>query len=428
MISARIPKGFRDSLPLDEFHRQSMIDTIRHTCFLMGYLPIDTPTLEYSEILLGKSGGETDKQVYSFVDPGGRNLSLRYDLTVPLARFVAQHMHELAFPFRRFHVGKVFRGENPQKGRYREFYQCDWDLIAEPSLLGDWEILHSIWAIFEQLGVENIHIHFSHRAVLPSLLGHLHVTENIAEIMRVIDKRTKIGMDACRHQLASYLETPQIEQMLSLLIAEGANADRLDQFHGILAAEQYDQIKAILDLSAESRLNTHLVFDPSITRGLDYYTGIVFETFLDDLPHIGSVCSGGRYDNLTSLYSKQAISGIGASIGLDRLIAGLTEQSKIHSPRLLRRVLICNEHDSHLSFYHSLLQELRTNTIASELFPDRKPIKKQFAYAEKATIPFVIRIADEQSISIKHIDSSASITTDQPSRLIQFIEQHASAI
>lgn len=425
MLEARIPKGFRDSMPDDEFHRQNMIETIRKACFLMGYMPIDTPMVEYSEILLGKGGGETDKQVYSFTDPGGRDLSLRYDLTVPLARFVAQHMHALPIPFRRFHVGKVFRGEKPQKGRYREFYQCDWDLIAEASIPGDWEILQSVWFIFQRLQVPDIRIHVSHRSVLPSVLQTLGVTENVAEIMRTIDKRAKIGTDNCAEQLTQYLAEDAVDTMLRLIGSTASSNELLHQLEGILSQEHYDHISSIFSMVEDQAISEHIVFDPGITRGLDYYTGVVFETFLNDFPQLGSVCSGGRYDKLAALYSKHSISGIGASIGLDRLLAGTAELSSQSLGRPSKRVLICNETHEDLMGYQSFLQQLRAHDIASELFPYDTQIKKQFTYAEKAGISFVFRMKDKRHGIIKHLASSASEEIRDLQSLLSFLERYA---
>ncbi len=425
MISARIPKGFHDSLPKDEYRRQSLISSIRNTCFLMGYMPIDTPTLEFSEILLGKGGGETDKQVYSFVDPGGRSLSLRYDLTVPLARFISQHKQDIVMPFRRFHVGKVFRGEKPQKGRYREFYQCDWDLIAESSLWGDWEVLHSILVVLDALTIPDYHVSFSHRGILPCFLKKLAIEDSHSELLRIIDKRTKIGDKACLELLENTIGKEKASPLLRLITKGASNADTFDQLQEYLSEELKDYMREIFSLIDTSEYTNRILFDPSITRGLDYYTGIVFETFFDKLPRIGSICSGGRYDNLAALYGGSDMPGVGASIGLDRLLAGLDETSSAQSSISSKHVLVCYEHTTSVSLSQTYLRTLRAQGIVAEQYPSEKTLKKQFLYAEKSNIPFVLRFDDADNGILKHLATAQTISVSDPQQLFPFIETYA---
>src|SRR5262245_46047446 len=297
-IEPRTLKGFRDYLPEQMIPREALVETARRVYRSYGFLPIDTPALEFEEILTGKGGTETDKQLYRFEDHGGRRVALRFDLTVPLARFVAQHSAELGLPFKRYHIASVWRGENTQRGRYREFMQCDFDTIGTESVVADVEAVLVIHDLLRALGFERFTISVNSRLHLTSLLGGYGLAERQVEVLRVLDKRDKIGN----------------EGMLAELGSLGIDRGRVDGLIRHLdGGEEPDTIAEIRRAVLAAGVAPERVrFDPWIARGLDYYTGIVFETRLDDLPGIGSVCSGGRYDDLAQLYTKERLPGVGA--------------------------------------------------------------------------------------------------------------------
>lgn len=337
LIQARTLKGFRDSLPYGaqgERRRQDIIFQLSKTFRQIGYEPIDTPVLEYSDILIGKAGEETEKQIYRFEDQGGRDVAMRFDLTVPFARFVAQHQSILNMPFKRYHIAKVWRGENSQKGRYREFYQCDFDIVGDASSFSDLQVLLTVHNVLEELrsnysAMGKARIHFNHRGLLNSFWQQFQVSEEQQlSAMQIIDKVYKIGSEQVRAQLNALLGEDCASKLCRFLQLDQPSADNQQRLANIseLLGEDKPVIQEIREtLKFGETLNMKLLFDPCIARGLDYYTGIVFECFLEALPSIGSVCSGGRYDNLTQLYSKTAFPGVGGSIGLDRLLTALEE-------------------------------------------------------------------------------------------------------
>lgn len=336
MTEARILKGFRDSLPLDEIKRSKMIDTVETVFASYGYSPIDTPCLEYEDILLSKSAGETEKQIYAFEDNGGRRVALRFDLTVPFARFVALHSHkEIELPFKRYHIAKVWRGENSQAGRFREFYQCDIDTVGVNNALSDAEIVEVIANALMALSESDFKIHISHRGLLKTLLENCGLENKNTDVLRILDKLSKIGESGVKSELSNLgLDNAKIDILLKF-ISEKKDASVLldaNEYNAIATklggkTESLDRLKAIYEV-LPSVVKKHIVVDFSITRGLDYYTGFVFETFLSGSENIGSVSSGGRYDNLTGLFSKEVVSGVGGSIGLDRLITALGNKTK----------------------------------------------------------------------------------------------------
>ncbi|RPJ03318.1 MAG: histidine--tRNA ligase, partial [Spirochaetaceae bacterium] len=303
LIEPKLLKGFRDFLPSSETSRKSLIGRLETVFRQAGFVPIDTPAIEYAEILLGKSGGETEKQVYTFMDQGERQVALRFDLTVPFARFLAQHRHEISLPFRRYHIAKVWRGEKPHAGRFREFMQCDFDCVGSDSLSADLEILVLMYRSMKTLGIDDFKIHISHRGIFNALLSKLLCENHSVEILRAVDKIKKQGSDIVSAELSTYLK-PEISKKILEFISP------LPDFHSTLKkcsdAVGNDnpcviRMEQLGSCFKELGIQGYFVFDTSITRGLDYYTGVVFETFLSKLPDIGSVCSGGRYDNLVSL-------------------------------------------------------------------------------------------------------------------------------
>jgi histidyl-tRNA synthetase len=401
LIEPKILKGFRDFLPPQEMVRRHLTEKIEASFRSFGFVPIDTPALEYAEILLGKGGGETEKQIYRFKDNGGRDVALRFDLTVPFARFVALHQEELNFPFKRYHIGKVWRGENTQRGRYREFTQCDFDIIGSDSPAADFEILLMIRAVLLNLGV-NVNIKINHRGLFNRFLSHIGQQEKLVDLLRAIDKLAKVGTDATAEALATIAGDANARKILEFTGAGDANEtfettlNRLTELSGGPGpeSERLALLRRFMNDALEGD-DESFTLDPSITRGLDYYTGVVFETFLDDLPDIGSICSGGRYDNLAGLYSKNKISGVGSSIGLDRMIAALESLGKLPAANFTVAAIACvKQEDS--GQYQALARQFREAGIPCEVFLEAeagggsKQLVKQFVLAEKKGLRWMI--------------------------------------
>lgn len=394
LIQPKVLKGFRDFLPADEIERALLMERLVNVFRDYGFVPIDTPALEYSEILLRKSGGETEKQVFRFNDNGGRDVAMRFDLTVPLARFVAEHKSEIYFPFKRYHLGKVWRGEKPQAGRYREFLQCDFDTLGSDSAAVDFEILRLIKKALNELGVFNFKIHVSHRGIFNRFLKSLNLSEDSEEVLRIVDKLAKIGEAEVLKLLTDISSEESAKKILAYI--SGVNKElKSEDFEKTLShlenlaggsGEDTKRMRDIYALVKAVGIEDSVVFDPSITRGLDYYTGVVFETFLTDLPSIGSVCSGGRYDNLTALYMKESITGVGASIGLDRLLAALEQLGHQKTKASFTDLLIFSlpEDDQVLSY--KIVNFFEAEKINAEVYPEPKKMNHQYTYAEKKDI------------------------------------------
>lgn len=411
LIQPKILKGFRDFLPQAEIKRALLTEKLTASFRSYGFVPIDTPALEYSEILLRKSDGETEKQVFRFTDNGGRDVALRFDLTVPFARFIAEHKDELYFPFKRYHIAKVWRGEKPQAGRYREFVQCDFDIVGSDSAASDFEILSLIRQALFSIDVKNITIRISHRGLFNVFLTKLGLSEKSEDILRTVDKLAKIGRDKVLEILNEITGSPEKNEAVLAYISGAdcfdATLALMEKFAGTEGADGIKRLKEIQSFIKESGMENLVVLDPSITRGLDYYTGLVYETFLNDLPSIGSVCSGGRYDNLTGLYMKEKISGVGASIGLDRLIAALDELSPAAVPEgFLDAEIFCTD-ESLMSVYQKTAFALRNAGAAVEVFPEAKKMNQQYAAAEKKAVPFGILIdrvqAGQNLLTLKNL-------------------------
>ena len=398
LIQPRILKGFRDFLPEAEITRSSLIEKLTATFRNYGYVPIDTPVMEYSEILLRKSNGETEKQVFRFQDNGGRDVALRFDLTVPFARFTAEHKDELYFPFKRYHIAKVWRGEKPQAGRYREFVQCDFDCVGSDSAASDFEILSLMKSALSAIGVEDITIPLSHRGIFNQFLEKRNLQEKSEDILRIVDKLAKIGQEEVLSQLQEITDSAEAAQDIIKYITKQesfeATLNQMESLAGGPSAhsQRLREIRAMMEATG---IADSFVLDPSITRGLDYYTGVVYETFLNQLPSIGSVCSGGRYDNLAGLYMKDKVPGVGSSIGLDRLIAGLEQLGKLeHKKSHLSVEIFCLDEKLSIA-YQTVANKLRSAGISCEVFPDPKKITAQYTMAEKKGIPFGMLIKGE---------------------------------
>ncbi len=414
LIEPRVLKGFRDFLPETEIERKRIQGILEKTFESFGFVPIDTPVLEYTEVLLGKGGGETDKQIYRFLDNGERDVALRFDLTVPFARFMAGHRQELYLPFKRYHIAKVFRGENTQRGRYREFTQCDFDIVGTDSVSADFEILLLMYTSLKALGVEEFSIHFSNRAVFNRFLGRMGMTEKSADVLRIVDKLKKIGESNVMEQLTEITSRENAERVIDFIRPEASFEETLKKLSNLAGGDAEDtrRLSALFSYIRELGLEQHYRFDPSITRGLDYYTGIVFETFLGKLPEIGSVCSGGRYNNLASLYTKEEIPGVGSSIGLDRLMAALEELKGAAFVRSGTKVLVLCLEQKLTGLYHKMAEAVRKQGYACEVYPDAKKLNIQFSFAEKKGIPLVLICGEEEAknntVNIKNVTSRES--------------------
>jgi histidyl-tRNA synthetase len=392
IIEARILKGFRDFLPEAEIERRNLVEKIEGSFRSFGFVPIDTPVLEYAEILLGKGGGETEKQVYRFNDHGGRDVALRFDLTVPFARFLAVHRHELTLPFKRYHIAKVWRGENTQRGRYREFTQCDFDIVGSDSPAADFEILLMMRNTLMAIGAGDVTIKVNHRGLFNLFLKHIDALGKSVEILRTVDKLAKIGADETKKLLTEILDLDRAEKILNFIKPkenfEQTLASMTEAAGGMNPfTERMQMIKRFMD---DTGTSASFEIEPSITRGLDYYTGIVYETFLNALPSIGSVCSGGRYDNLAGLYSKETLSGVGSSIGLDRLIAALESLGQIKGKNSYAELVIACIDETQTGAYQALAEKFRTAGIPCEVLLEEKKLTQQFILAEKKGASYII--------------------------------------
>jgi len=434
IIEPRILKGFRDLLPDQELVRKRIIRTLEDVMEQYGFVPIDTPVLELTEVLLGKGGGETDKQVYHFKDAGERDVSMRFDLTVPFARFIAAHRNELYVPFKRFHFAKVWRGENAQRGRYREFMQCDFDMVGVDSAGADFEILLLMNKAFQAMGISKVRFHVSHRGIFNRFLEHQGIREHSVEILRRVDKLGKIGRAETKTLLLELMDEARAEAVLSYITPVGAaqalpehKLATLEHMETLAGgpAEDSQRLRLLFAMAAELGIADKFVLDPSITRGLDYYTGIVYETFLEDLPTIGSVCSGGRYNDLAGVYTKEVLPGVGSSIGLDRLLAGLEELGLVDTaPRSCQLLVLCQD-EALLAYYHGIAEAARMVGINTEVYPQAKKLQQQFGHAEKKRIRFgIICGASEQGsglINLKNLETRASfdgISREEAFRII----------
>ena len=395
LIEPRTLQGFRDYPPALMIPRERVLQTARTVYRSYGYAPIDTPTLEYADVLLGKGGGENDRIVYRFKDHGDRDVAMRFDLTVPFARFAAVHVPQLGTPFKRYAMGPVWRGERPGQGRYREFWQCDFDTIGTLSNAADAEVALVINDLFTALAFDKFQIRVNNRLLLNGLLESIGVFDKAVPLLRSLDKLLKLGREKVIEEMTcdAGVTAEQAGRVLTLAEASGTNAEILNSaeasFNGNpneKAREGLLRLRELLSVANTAGVPAERIrIDLSIARGLDYYTGTIYETFLGDLPAIGSVCSGGRYDNLASLYTKQVLPGVGASLGVDRLLAAMEE---IKHPWMTGQstpapVLVLQFENTWLGQYQRVARNLRAAGIGAEVYPDVKRLKAQFEYADK---------------------------------------------
>lgn len=404
IVTPSILPGFLELLPQDQMAFNGMLDTIRHTYEKYGFIPLDTPTIEKADVLLAKSGGDTAKQVYRF-NKGDNDLALRFDLTVPLARYVAQHFGELTFPFRRYHIGKVWRGEKPQKGRFREFYQCDIDIIGSENLsvINDAEILSVIYSTFKALGFDDFTIRINNRKVLNGFFDSLNIADK-AEVLRIVDKLEKIGKEAVSKELLSVgVDDAAASAILSFVAIKGSCAEIIDSLKAMnvqndVFNEGIRELELVIDYINSFKVpSSNYSIDLTIARGLDYYTGTIYETILNQYPSIGSVCSGGRYDNLAQNYTNKKLPGVGISIGLSRLFyqlreAGILKEGKKSTPSKLLVIPMADTMPNALE----LASVIREAGIATEIYFNDGKIGKKFGYADKLGIPYVVVVGEDE--------------------------------
>ena len=405
-MTPRTLSGFMELLPQPQQQMERMMDILRRTYSLYGFTPLDTPVIEASEVLLAKGGGETEKQIYRF-QKGDADLALRFDLTVPLAKYVALHYNDLSFPFRRYQIGKVYRGERAQRGRFREFYQADIDVIGDGKLdiTNEAEIPAIIYQTFTSLGLKRFQIRVNNRKILNGFYAMLGLTEQSGDIMRTVDKLDKIGAEKVRTLLTDEVGVPaeNADEILKFIAITGGNEQVLAALEGYRGRsevfdEGLDQLNTVVKyLSAFGVPAENFAVDLTIARGLDYYTGTVYETTLLDHPEIGSVCSGGRYDNLAEYYTDKQLPGVGISIGLTRLFYVLGEQGMLNPdlPTAPADVLILPM-TADLAPAVTLATRLRAAGVRTQLYTEQKKFKAKMNYADKLGVPYVVFLGDDE--------------------------------
>ena len=413
--------GFMELLPNEQILFNEMREKIQKTYEKFGFLPLDTPIIESSEVLLAKAGGETEKQIYRF-NKGDSDLSLRFDLTVPLAKYVTEYYPNLTFPFRRYQIGKVYRGEKAQRGRYREFYQCDIDIIGENelSLINDAEMPSVIYNTFKELGFDDFTISINNRKILNGLFEYLELKDNSVDILRIIDKIDKIGKENVVKEIQELgINQEKIDTIMNFISITGDIEQTISSLRNLnisnelfeVGVNELEEVAKNINLFGVPFENYKI--DLTIARGLDYYTGTVYETFLNKYRQLGSVCSGGRYDNLSEYYTDKKMPGVGISIGLTRLFFQLTDNKIIEAGnRAISKVMIVSMVDD-FSKSIEVATKLRENGINTQVYTDKTKIKNQFKYANKLNIPYVIIIGEDEvrdnTVSLKNMETGEQV-------------------
>ncbi len=423
-IRPRTLSGFMELLPAKQAQFERMLSILRNTYSLYGFAPLDTPVIEDAQILLAKGGGETEKQIYRF-QKGDSDLALRFDLTVPLAKYVALHYNDLAFPFRRYQISKVYRGERAQRGRFREFYQADIDIIGDGKLdiLNEAEIPAIIYRVFRGFGLERFQIRVNNRKILNGFYAMQGLSEKSGDIMRTVDKLDKIGAEKVRMILMEDcgLTGEQAEEILKFIAISGTNAEVLAALEGYEGRNEiFDlglgELKAVTaNLSAFGVPESNFAVDLTIARGLDYYTGTVYETTLLDHPEIGSVCSGGRYDDLAGYYTEKQLPGVGISIGLTRLFYVLDEQGLLNPdlPSAPADALVLPMTADPAPAI-ALAEALRGKGVRVQLYGEQKKFKQKMSYADKLGVPYAVLLGEDEiaegKCSVKDMRSGEQVT------------------
>ena len=408
LVKPRIPSGFPEYLPAEQIEFNRLVNVVRRVYEEYGFSPIDTPDLELSEVLLTKSGGETEQQIYRFIK-GSNDLTMRFDLTVPLARYVAQHESELIFPFRRYHIGKVHRGERAQAGRFREFYQCDIDVIGSNSVAVDAEMPIVINKIFEQFDIGEFTVHINNRKILNGFFESLGLSNISKDVLRIVDKIDKISANSFTEELEQLgLSADQITRLREFININGSKdviLNKLEKMSLDCKSDQFKQgvkeiglvVKTIRDFGLS---DSRFMIDLRIARGLDYYTGTVYETTLNNHPEIGSICSGGRYDNLASHYTKKYLPGVGVSIGLSRLFYKLCEIGAIELTRFSSaEVVVMPIGSGQITASVRIAERLRSTGINTMLYTEENNMRKKLKYADKMGFEWVVLIGEDELLT-----------------------------
>ena len=423
-VKPRILTGFMELLPEDQILFNKIYDTIREVYESFGFLPLDTPVIELSEVLLAKAGGETEKQIYRFTK-GDNDLALRFDLTVPLARYVAQHSGQLTFPFKRYQMSKVYRGERPQKGRFREFYQCDIDIIGneELDIAYDAEMPAVIYNVFRKLDFGKFTIRLNNRKVLNGFFESLGLEDKISDILRNIDKIDKIGSEKVAEELSELgIESDNIEKIMNFISVKGSENDKINALRELNIDndkfnEGVDELEKVTEYMKDFGIDEdYFTIDLTIARGLDYYTGTVYETVLDDYRSLGSVCSGGRYDNLTEYYTNTKLPGIGISIGLTRLFSQLKDAGIIKSERSSLVDCLVVPMNVDMGYVLKTAKAVRDGGFVTDVYYANKAMKHKMKYANKLGIPFVAVIGEDEvnsgTVSLKNMTTGEQISVN----------------
>ena len=425
-IQAKTLPGFMELLPNEQILFNQMKQKIQQVYEKYGFLPIDTPVIEAAEVLLAKAGGETEKQIYRF-NKGENDLALRFDLTVPLAKYVSLYYHSLNFPFKRYQIGKVYRGEKAQKGRYREFYQCDIDIIGdnELNIIHDAEIPSIIYDTFNELGFKKFTICINNRKILNGIFEALELTNNSVEIMRIIDKIEKIGKENIIKELENLgISKEKINTIMNLILFNGTTDEKLKILEEISIDNEIfnqgkEELKKVVEYIRMFNIpDNNFTVEFTIARGLDYYTGTVYETFLDDYKKLGSVCSGGRYDNLADYYTDKKLPGVGISIGLSRFFYQLKEENIIKEDKCSVSEVMVIPMNKEFKECIEIANILRKNNINVDIYLEDKKIKNKFKYTDKLQIPYAIVIGEDE-IKNKIVSFKNIITGEQENLTIE---------
>ncbi|MCL2200995.1 MAG: histidine--tRNA ligase [Oscillospiraceae bacterium] len=437
-IKPRTLSGFTELLPVQQVYFNDMAQKIREAFSLYGFTPLDTPLMDAAEIILAKGGGETEQQTYT-LKKGDTDLAIRFDLTTPLAKYVALNYSRLTFPFRRFEIGKAYRGERPQRGRFREFYQADIDIIGDGGLdiLNDAEIPSALYRCFKSLGLERFEIRINNRKTLSGLYEILGISDKSTAVMRLVDKLDKIGVEKLAASLKDDLELSemQVSKLIEFVTYKGDPFDILGKYQGQNGTFDMgaDELLAVKQhLTGFGVPETNFKIDLSIARGLDYYTGTVYETCLLDHPEVGSICSGGRYDNLAGYYTDKNLPGVGISIGLSRLFYILQEQNMLNEAILSSPadVLVIPMTDDR-SAAVALATTMREAGLRTQIYSEDKKFKVKVSYADKLKIPYVVFLGEDEiaqeKITVKDMDSGEQVTAS-PAVLIANIAEKVKSL